>query len=341
MGKKSPFRTFLALMLVACMFLSACTMETTTTLSTVTPIPTCISSTPNPYKSHEPSGAIKIYREYLSGIVPLEPARKEALLRLGENTDHWSEYVDLARDDGQMIRVTITLIDPVLIQYIVLNHALSNAMNAVPMTEEQFNNTVAFVMNRFGEREELLFLVTITSPSYISQAYGSQLLTAVIPFENIELISTSDMRVPHTHDDHNLSEAIPISNGPSFGYIGFPLAISHEGNCVFIMDNWNTTLTLEVPSARLGDKEFGVQSWTLPYYRLVEQSTEHPETAFYRYEKHSTIPFENLSSRISPPSPVWNPNSVLDGIGQDAYWQTYWQDMGRYFWYLVMTESHH
>ena len=171
MGKQSPLNRILAVFLIlTCAFLSACEQVVAGPPATITPIPTCISSTPNPYESHPQSDADTIYREYYEGRIGLEQARKEAFLRLAENAEHWSAYRDLARDDNRMIRITLTLIDPALIQYIVLNHALTNAANnSFIMNTTQFQDTVTYVMNLFGAREELLFLVTITSPTYVNQ----------------------------------------------------------------------------------------------------------------------------------------------------------------------------
>lgn len=340
MRKRSPFRVLLVVIwTMAGVFLPACQMETTMVPATPTPIPTCVSSNPNPYDSHNAVGPDKIYRDLRAGTITLEQARKEAYLRLAVNAEHWSEFRDLARDDNRMIRVTITLIDPILVQYIVLNHALRNeVITGLTMTPEDFDATIKAVMARFGERKELLFLVTVTSPEYVNQPYGERALTAQIPFEEMVMINASDMRVASSHDDHNLSEPITINGGPQHGYIGFPLAVLHQGNCIFIMDLWNTTATLEVGSAQLGDKEFQRLSWTIPYYPLVEQTSEHPVTGFYAVEQYMSLDVNLIQPQANPPQPAWNPNSELP---EGASWRPYWQNVGSYLWYLVMDPAHH
>jgi hypothetical protein len=138
------------------------------------------------------------------------------------------------------------------------------------------------------------------------------------------------------HDDHNLSEPITVDNGPVFGYISFPFSVMNADNCVFVMDQWNTTLTLEILSAQMGDKEFGILSWTFPYNRIISNGINQPVEMIYSYEKYGQVTLENMKPNVMPPTPVWSPNTDSDTNN----WQGYYQEIGQYIWYLIMTDAH-
>lgn len=303
----------------------------TTTVNAPAPVrPTCTPSNTeaNPYLSHDPSqGLVDIF---LSRSTNNGMARQDALVQLGKNMEHWSDKVDIALDDFHMVRIVVTYLDPILIQYIVLNHVLNDT--SVSMDNDSFNDSLAQTMNRLGRRDEMLFIVTVTSPFYREQAYNDSVLVVRIPIEQMALISSSDMRVTPTHEDHILDENIDITHGPVSGIVGYPLAIMDREQCVWIIDAWTNNLTLEVPSITLGNTVFERQFWNIPYRPLVMEinNRQHPTMDPY-YE------WNPVRMLATPPTPNWDPNVQVD----DTDWTIYWQDMGRHIWSLVIRESHH
>ena len=334
----SSFNKFLtSSWLGAFLFITACGTPSVNT--PMLPQSTCISPTPeaNPYLSHPQSGAIQIYTNYKNGVITLGTARQDALSQLGKNTEHWSDQVNIAIDDYQMVRIVVTYLDPVLIQYIALNYVLDdtgyvyNGSNT-PIGIDAFDYEVNQIMTKLGGRNEMLFVVTVTSPFYREQAYNNNVLTVRIPIELMELINSADIRVPPTHEDHILDENIDITHGPVSGIVGYPLAIIYQNQCVWIVDQWTNTLTLDVPSVTLGNTLFEPQFWSIPYQPLIMEYDNHPVPTYDpNYE------WNPIHALDAPPTPNWEPNVQFD----DTNWTLYWEDIGRYLWNLVITESHH
>lgn len=326
----STQRIFIRACLGICIFVTpACG---TTTVNAPVPLrQTCTPSNPqaNPYHSHEPSQRIRDI--FLSrSTISIGKARQDALVQLGQNLDHWSDKVDIALDDYHMVRIVVTYLDPILIQYIVLNHVLNYSDGFVD--DAVFSTTLTETMDRLKRRDEILFIVTVTSPFYREQAYNDNVLTVRIPIEQMALINSSDMRVTPTHEDHILDENIDITHGPVSGIVGYPLAIMEREQCVWILDYWTNNLTLEVPSITLGNTTFGAQFWNIPYLPLVmEMNNPQIPTIDPNYE------WNPVRILATPPTPHWEPNAQVDNTD----WTIYWQDMGRYIWSLVITESHH
>jgi hypothetical protein len=301
--------------------------------------PTCIPSTPetNPYLYHPLSATAK--NIYLNSFTNLSGARQEALLQLGRNTEHWSDKVDIAIDENNMVRIVITYLDPILVEYIVLNYLLntpympngSSNITSTPMSLDGFDYELSKTLRNLGGRNEMLFAITVTTPFYREQAFNSNVLTVRIPIKELALISGSDMRVVPIHDDHILEENIDITHGPVSGIVGYPLAVLSQEQCIWIADAYTTTLTLDVPRIFLGTTEFGSQFWSIPYRSLVMQDNTQPSIT---YNGNYTNPISDLEK---PPTPNWKPNAETD----DTIWSLYWEQMGRYLWNQVITESHH
>jgi hypothetical protein len=313
------------------LFVTACG-TTAVNAPIIQPPPTCVSSPSetNPYLSHSLSDARVIYTNYKNNIISLGTARQEALFQLGRNTEHWSDQVNIAIDDFQMVRIVITYLDPVLIQYAVLNFVLNDPNNL--MDPNSFDNKLTATMSELGSRNEMLFVVTITSPFYREQAYNNNVLTVRMPVEQLTLISSADMRVAPTHEDHILDESMDITHGPISGIVGYPLAVINQEQCVWIVDQWTNTLTLDVPSVTLGATPFNTQFWSIPYRPLVMETNNRPIPAY-----DQSYEWNPINGIKTPPTPNWEPNAQHD----DTNWTIYWEDMGRYIWNLVITESHH
>ncbi|MGA7194974.1 MAG: hypothetical protein WBW94_15210 [Anaerolineales bacterium] len=312
-----------------CLFLVACAPAVAAT--DTPPPPTCVSPATgaiNPYISSSDSYASFIYQQYKNKVINLDLAKQEAFSQLANQTKRWSDYRDLGLNETQMARITITYVSPELIEYIVLNDILFDKDNPENLDDELKNQ-----LNDLGSRNELLFFITITGPKYNDQAYNDDLLTISIPFKQMRLINGSDLMVVPTHDDHVLNEPIQITQGPISGIIGYPISVAQGGSCVWIMDpKWNTTITLDVSSITLNQTQIDTQSWSIPYASLVGQSVQNNPPAFV-----ATPGFDvsRVSPLTAPPTPIWD-----SGAGaQDASWQTYWEDMGRYIWSRIMLDD--
>jgi len=303
----------------------------------VSGMPTCVPATTdaNPYihAIEEPSRQSSTVRDlYLLSFMDLVGARQKALAQLGNNVEHLSDRVDLASNDTNMVRITITYLDPVLIQYIVLNHLLNRPDRTTdPVGTEEFDQQLKEIMNKLGRRNEMLFLVTITSPFYRAQAYNSNVLTVKLPIKEMILINGSDREVEPTHADYVLGENIDITHGPVSGIVGYPIAVMEHDQCMGITDQWTTTFNLKIPKIKLGDYEFDSRVWNIPYRSLVMQDDSSPVPT---YDPQMMTPVGKLDS---PPTPIWTPNAQVDTTN----WTVYWENMGRYIWNYMVNESHH
>ena len=327
----SAFNEFLICSSIAVILFTSACGDPAVSGAQVQAQPTCISPTAeaNPYLTHPPSGAVKIYQDYMFGSISYDSARQTALTLLGENTANWSDYVNIAVDDNQMVRIVVTYIDPVLVQYIVLNQILTYSNNT-DLTG--FDTTLNATMQKLGKRNEMLFMVTITSPFYNAQAYNSNVLTVQIPIKQLALVSASGVQVIPTHVDPILNEKIDITHGSVSGLVGYPLAVIDQSQCVWVMDPWSNNLILDIPSATLSNVPFDRQFWDIPYRALVSQTENMPTPTF-----DPNYDWNRISRVATPPTPNWKPNLQFD----DTNWRIYWEDMGRYLWNLVITESYH
>jgi hypothetical protein len=321
------FRRFLiTAWLGVCLFTTACVTPPENTPAQ--PQPTCTPPNANPYLSHGLSPEMAAI--FSNRFVNIGTTRQDALSQLGRNTEYWSDQVNVAIDDFQMVRIVITYLDPVLVQYIVLNYALNDP--GIVLDDASFILTLDETMNKLGGRDEMLFIVTITSPFYRELAYNNNVLTVRMPIEQLALVSSGDIRVTPTHEDHILDENIDITHGPVSGIVGYPLGVTIQEQCTWIIDQWTNTLTLEIPSVTLGALPFNTQFWSIPYQPLVRENNIHQIPTY-----DATYASSPISKLETPPTPNWEPNAQFD----DTNWTVYWEDMGRYIWNLVITESHH
>jgi hypothetical protein len=316
--------------LEACLFTTACVAPQVN--AAVQSQSTCIPAMPdvNPYYIHPQSGAVKIYESYVSNPAAYyDDARQKALTQLGINMNHWSDYVDIATKENNMVRIVVTYLDPTLIQYIYLNHILAGSNT---MRTDEFTTEVGRRMTELGGLNEMLFLVTITTPFYWEQSFNGTVLTVRIPIEKMTLINASDVRVTPTHEDHILDELLDISHGPVHGIVGFPFGIMNGTDCTRIVDQYTNSLTLDVPQVFLGGIDVGPQFWNIPHHPLVMEfdSTVLPTLDPY-YDS------TRLGRLETPPTPTW----IANAQSLDINWKMYWEDMGRFVWNVVIMESHH
>lgn len=315
-----------------CFIVTACIRPT----DTPSVLPTCVSSpNVNPYTPQAITQGVKDI--YQKSFTDLGNARQEALFQLGQNMEHWSARIDVVNDDAHMVRIMVTYLDPVLIQYIVLNHLINdpnyllNTVNS-PMNLTSFEFEINSRLEQLSVRNEMLFIVTITSPFYRRQAYNSTDLTVKLAIDQMTLSSASNMQVKPTHFDRILNESMDITQGPVSGVVGYPLEVLlKEDQCTLIIDQWTNTLTLDMPLITLGSNAYPQKFWDIPYRSLIMQTDIHPTPTNNPYALGN--PINKLSE---PPTPSWTPIPGFDNVN----WQVYWEEMGRYIWDLVITQSH-
>lgn len=326
---------FMRCLIIACLsawlFVTAC--FPTPTPTNAPPItPTCISLTPdaNPYLSHAITN--HVHDIYNTSLNNLGNARQEALFQLGQNMEHWSYQVDIVNDNSHVVRITVTYLDPVLVEYLVLNYLINdpnyvaNLINS-PLSVPSFEPQLESTLQQLGSRNEMLFIVTITSPFYNRQIFNNTDLTVNLAIQQMTLSSASSTQVKPTHIDSILNENIDINHGPVSGIVGFPIALMNDIQCNQVIDQFTNTLTLDIPSITLGNRPSGNKFWSIPYHSLVMESDTHPTPT-----NDPNILNNPITKFDEPPIPNW-PNTQENAI--------YWEGMGRYLWSLVISESHH
>jgi hypothetical protein len=281
----------------------------------------------NPYFSHPPSLYItNIFTSYRNGSAT---ARQEALMQLGKNMDIWSDYKNLVSDNGQVVRVVVTYLDPVLVQYIILNNVLSlprEVANSVDITAR-----IQSEMTKLEQYDMLLFAVVINSSITNVQAGDEQVPHIKIPVEQLILTHPSGRRTVPSYYDHILTEKINVAQGPIYGIVGYPVSVWVRENCTGFLGGWTSSLTIDIASLSLGEKTFNDQFWNIPFQPLMLQDDNHPTPAYDQsYEAR-------LSKLEIPPLPDSRTKTALD----ETTSRYYWEDMGRYLWKVLIGESGH
>jgi len=277
----------------------------------------------NPYLKHTTPDNIKgIFDNFLSGNLRI--ARQDALMQLGKNMKLWSDYKNIIGDDGQMIRVSITYLDPVLVQYIILNDVLSlpfdniDQMNLITRIQNEMDNLAKY--------DRLLFVIVITTP-----IYNGTNLSVDIPVENLILVNSDGMKTIPPQYDYLLTEVIDITQGPVFGIMGYPVSVISEETCIPFLNEQTSSLTLDLGKHVLGETSFNSQFWNISYQSLITQEDSH------------TIPTydQSYDSRLTkleqPPIPDLRTVAGFD----EKTARYYWEDMGRYFWNVLIGDSGH
>jgi hypothetical protein len=312
--------------LLVCIFLVACGLIQMPPASLPSGSATCPPPV-NPYAVQSRSSVIGLYRDYRSNFSNLNVDKQKAFSQLVEAIQHSSDQRDFAYDNKQMVRITITYLDPVLVQYILLNDALVNKNGEeAGVFETELGNT----FNKLANRQELLFVVILTTSHYDPQAYGGNLLTVSLPVAELRLFNTGNINVSPTHFDHSLDEKIIISRGPISGVVGYPISVITQNNCAELMDQWTTSLTLDVSAVTVNTMKFDSQFWRIGYTPLMQDNAQ-PVV-------NNALPtpitdINQLSPTEQPPTPFWNPssNDITD-------WNVYWETMSRYLWEVFLTE---
>lgn len=278
-------------------------------------VATCPSPTTNPYRQYQPPNQVtNIFSSYKSDPSIYENIKQDAFTQLGKYTQQWSDYEDVYINE-RLVRITVTYLDPMLVQFIVLNDALVPPNNS--LSQGWFEDQIRTTMVSLEKRNEIIFIVTITSQ------LNESALSVEFPLANLELVSLSGRRVRPTHHDPILDERNDVSHRPVFGYIGYPISLALSGGCMDVVDQWTTSLKLDLKSSLPQDHPFYPLFWNIPYPALVVlQGNDRPIPTMnpfgvYEFSKSETPP---------PPYQVMNDASAIK----------YWEEMGRYIWSKVI-----
>ena len=321
----SIHKDLVCLFLAMCVFLvSACVPPNAGAVSAY--LPACPSPTPqdrNPYYSHQPpTSIINIFADYRN--YNSQTAKQHALLQLGKNLKHWSSYQNIVGDNNAMVRVVITYLDPVLVQYIVLNRVLSLPIDKLYAVD--INAKIRETIDKIVKRDELLFLVTIASSSN-----NGQPLIIKLPISNLALINPSNIKTLPTHYDHLLAETIDISKGPVFGIVSYPVSVRVGEDCVGFINQFTTSLTLDLEAQfTMGDKSYASLFWNIQYETLITVDDSYVTPV---YDPNYLSRFSEIGK---PPTPY------LSGAGtNDTDSIYYWEEMGRYYWDVLVEDNDH
>lgn len=297
---------------------SACGPMPATTGSTNPQItPTCPSPSTNPYRQYPPPNqATNIFARYKNNSMSHESARQDAFIQLREYIKQRSDYEDVIMEE-RTVRITITYLDPILVQFVILNEALLPPNNLMDQT--WLEGQIQDAMTKLAGRDEILFTITITSQFQESALYVD------FPVTELELISTSGRRASPTHFDPILGEHNNVSNKPLYGVVGYPVSLLLQGNCAGVVDLWTTSLTLDHNESLAKENPFYHRFWNISYKTLVVLQgntrpvpTVDPFFDISRYSKSNTPPYPDI-------------------LANDDSANYYWEEMGRYIWNRVVT----
>lgn len=251
----------------------------------------------------------------------LQSVQTQVFFLLINGVKRWSSYNDIAVDDQHVVRITLTYLSPELLHLIILNNQLAFHPGA---SMEQFQKNLSGEMEPIADRNELIFLITITSSISEQSLLEEKMTTLAIPVNKIMLINAANQQIPISHSDPPLNQEIIISRGHLSGYIAYPIWVEAGENCVNVMDShWNTTMTVSATGVKVAGIEYMHQLiWSVKYIPLVDMeisaNVQSPPTVF---------PTDIAPSK-QPPMPAQN---VLVTQEDDEYWAK----MARYIWGYV------
>lgn len=244
-------------------------------------------------------------------------ARYAALQYLTYETKRWSDVETIKLDDTGEAQIVITFLSPELIQAVFLNEVLEHRLLLY-----DFENQAQTVFNIIAERDELLFLVTVTTTNNNITTTIPHIID--IPIKQMTMMNAEDLPVSPRHDDHTLDQPINSSFEPVSGYLAYPLAIMSGNACEWILNpKFNTSIVITVPSIEQDGSNNGPYTWTIPYLPLVNANIPSPTPEFAMPSE-----FDPSKQVISiPPKPVANLSTA-----NEADQTTYWQGLARFIW---------
>jgi hypothetical protein len=253
-------------------------------------------------------------------------ARYEAFQYLKNQASRWSDIETIKLDDLTEVQIVVTFISPELLQAVFLNEVLKDRF-----ITSNFDVQLQNVLNSIADRDELLFLVTVTATNNNTNSTSHVI---EIPISQMILNNAGNLKSNTYHDDHNLEQPIYTSIEPVFGYITYPLALLKSDGCTWVLDpKYNTSIVVTVPDIKIDHVGSRPYTWTIPYKSLMNANIPPSPPAFI-------IPVTGFDpNQILPlPKPPYPISSLVlsTGINPDIYWQ----DFARFIWNLVTLGSY-
>lgn len=273
---------------------------------TPVPLPT---STPDPVNTPFPVPTITPTSPPSAGQI--QSARYAAFRHLIKEAERWSDIQKIKFSDSTEAEIVITFISPELLQAVSLGDAL-NERNTV----FDFNSQARVALDSIAAREELLFLLTVTSPLNYTN-----LNNHVIKFDTttLKLKNAEGLELSPGHIESNLGEPINASSTAVFGYFGYPLVKLDNGKCKWVLDpKYNTNIVITLPEIFVDGVATGPYSWTIAYMPLIDLNVPPPPPDF-------NVPPNYDQSQISP---LTVPPSGIRLTNR-------WQDFARFVWYKI------
>jgi hypothetical protein len=241
-----------------------------------------------------------------------------AISLLATQTKRWSDSIDIPLEN-KFIRITITYISPELAQTIILNHYLFRKIrNSV---NNSFETEVTTKMEDIAKRDEHIFFVTLTASSYEQTLPYNSPVIVKLPVQSLVLTNSANIQVKPQHDDHNLEERIELTSGPAHGYISYPLAVTINENCEFLLNKTNNNhIVLSIPNIEVNGTRYETRPWTLNYVPLLNIAPN-PDSGESQVQVDRNI--DHFRPLDDPPLSI-NPEN--DG---------YWEQLARFIWHEV------
>jgi len=194
----------------------------------------------------------------------IQGARYGAFQYLMDETKRWSDTEIIKLGDSSEAQITVTFISPELLQAVFLSEILKYRL-----LNSDFESQTQAALNSVAARDELLFLLTITTTN--DGSIGLSPHTIDIPIKQMVLTNGEDLKVIPKHDDHNLDQPINFSSKPVFGYLAYPLAVLTNSECNWVLEpKYNTNIVITVPFIQVDGGGSNVPyTWTIPYSSLV------------------------------------------------------------------------
>jgi len=245
-------------------------------------------------------------------------ARYTAFQQLIKETTRWSDSKTAKMDDSSQVTITLTYISPELLQVVFLNQVLKDRS-----ITNGFQDQLQKVLNNVAERNELLFLLTMTMKN---NNVNPTPHTVKIPIQSMVMNNAENITITHTHDDHNLEQFIDSSADPVFGYLAYPLAGVSANQCKWTLDpKYNTNIVITVPFLEVdgvGNKK--PYFWTIPYISLIGPVTS---SSTYIWPLPGGYDQNLMTPLMLPPS--------------DINQATYLQDFARFVWNQITLANYY
>jgi len=195
-------------------------------------------------------------------------ARYAALRWLESETRKWTSSQQIILNDTgtSYAQVMVTFLSPDLVQAIYLNDILRRK---TPV--DSIQTDVSNVLKKFGEREEMVFFVSVTSvmPDWQMEPPHSLNINA----NQMNMINTEGMSISPVHTDYNLNQFMNLPSS-TFGYMYYPFSVRSDGMCVQVLEPAHNTKINILASNIVVDKVGGgSMAWSLNYASLLHIGT--------------------------------------------------------------------